>query len=317
MMLTLSFQAEPPIPYHTFNFHYKKLMTQNRNEAGIDIGKAVTDTEAMIRELLQIPDEFEILTIRSDFFDPMTRMGEPEVWKRYGQNENAHLYDSISELPFENGVHGVAGKYSFIPYVNLSSGACLRKSFVESQSISGSNPINIDYSLSVPVLPKEAFHGKWFSFAVSYGLGVGLPLHIWSVKRSWLQENEITFDLEAYQPDLLSVLVLNAVITDMLNRGITIIRNEITYKSITLYQALERSKNLAPFIASEPNRSSTIICAESILPIADIQSYFRDKGISLDYYKGDHPSGSILRIANFPVHSKEQVEMLADIISAF
>ena len=313
--MTLSFQADPPIPYHTFHFHHKRLNTQKNEKKFADVEGAVSETGILIRKLLGIPDEFDILICRSEFFNLETESGKQDMWIRLDQIDPDQKIGGISQGSFGSESWDSSSRYPFVPYINLRTGALFRNPYVGLQSMGGPDYLNIDYSLSVPILPQEAFHGNWFSFSASYGIGAGLPVHIWVVRKTWIVQNEDLINFKPTRPDPVSVLTLNLVLSDLISRGIAIVRNEIIYKSLTLYQALEQSKNISPVISEENARSQTIICGKTELPVEHLQAYFLGKGISLDTYAGDHPFENIVRIANFPVHSKEQVEKLADIIA--
>jgi phosphoserine aminotransferase len=102
----------------------------------------------------------------------------------------------------------------------------------------------------------------------------------------------------------------------MLRRGITIIRRETEYKAAILYQALESHPLLKPFVAENGNRSKTVIVADCGEHTENLTRYLLEKGIQpgdgYGQFKRQH-----LRFANFPAHSKEQVELLVDLIGEF
>lgn len=117
-------------------------------------------------------------------------------------------------------------------------------------------------------------------------------------------------------PNVLNIYLLCKVIKDMLRRGIYSIRKETDYKAATLYQALESHSVTRPFVAKKEDRSKTVIVADCGDRTKELNSHLEAKGFlageGYGPYKNQH-----LRFANFPTHSKEHFEGLADAIAAF
>ena len=114
-------------------------------------------------------------------------------------------------------------------------------------------------------------------------------------------------------PNALSIFILGKIVQDMITRGIQNIRNETTYKSAILYDMLEKHGSLSPFIKEKAYRSKTVIVAQtkdnmSIINECEKRGWILGKGY------GDHKVDQI-RIANFPMHSKEQMEQLVDFLT--
>ena len=115
-------------------------------------------------------------------------------------------------------------------------------------------------------------------------------------------------------PNALSIFILGKIVQDMITRGIQNIRNETTYKSAILYDMLEKHGSLSPFIKEKAYRSKTVIVAQtkdnmSIISECEKRGWVLGKGY------GDHKADQI-RIANFPMHSKEQMEQLVDFLTS-
>lgn len=98
-----------------------------------------------------------------------------------------------------------------------------------------------------------------------------------------------------------------------MNRGLTIIRNEIKYKSIILYKSISDNPNLYPLIKDPYWQSQNILCAEIGIPGEKIFDFMSGNRIEFDVLTGADAK-SIIRVSNYPVHSKEQVELLVDLI---
>ena len=117
-------------------------------------------------------------------------------------------------------------------------------------------------------------------------------------------------------PNVLAIYLLGKVIGDFLRRGIDVIRRETEYKAAILYQALEQHDLLKPFVSDKQFRSRTVIVADCGEHTTNLATFLSSKG--LDAGSGYGPAKKTqLRFANFPAHSKEQFELLADSIAAF
>ena len=100
-----------------------------------------------------------------------------------------------------------------------------------------------------------------------------------------------------------------------MSNPIKIIRTEANYKSALLYHLAETHKQLSPFITDKRLRSKTIMVANTNCPSGRIINALSNKGFVLGDGYGKY-KGRQIRIASFPTHSKEQIELLADTISA-
>ncbi|SHJ42311.1 phosphoserine aminotransferase apoenzyme [Reichenbachiella agariperforans] len=115
-------------------------------------------------------------------------------------------------------------------------------------------------------------------------------------------------------PNVLNIYLLGQVVKDMLNKGIDQIRQEAAYKSALIYNLFDTHEKLTPFVTEKKFRSVTIGVAEVTGGAEKLMSALSDKGMNVgsgySQFKGKH-----IRIANFPTHSKEQMEMLVDSIN--
>ena len=113
-------------------------------------------------------------------------------------------------------------------------------------------------------------------------------------------------------PNSLGIYLLSKVTEDMITKGMDQIRREINYKAAVLYQAMEASPLLEPFVKELSLRSKTVIVGKTEAQDR-ILEHLNQKGIlagkGYGRFKKEH-----IRFANFPTHSKEQVEQIADYI---
>lgn len=117
-------------------------------------------------------------------------------------------------------------------------------------------------------------------------------------------------------PNVLGIYLLAKVVEDMNRRGIQIIRRETDYKAAVLYQALDSHPVIKPFVKQPADRSKTVIVADCGEHTESLALHLTKKGmLPGDGYGAQKKTQ--LRFANFPAHSKEQYELLADSIAEF
>lgn len=117
-------------------------------------------------------------------------------------------------------------------------------------------------------------------------------------------------------PNVLGIYLLGRIVADFLRRGIDNIRKETDYKAAVLYHALESTPGLEAFVADKKFRSKTVIVANSGANTSDLAAFLSTRGLHAGDGYGPAKKTQ-LRFANFPAHSKEQYELLADTLKEF
>ncbi len=113
-------------------------------------------------------------------------------------------------------------------------------------------------------------------------------------------------------PNTLFIYLLGKIVKDMLDVGLKKLRNDTTYKAAILNQMVIDHPKLSHFVESKEHRSKTTIVAKTD-NASEIIDEISKKGLILGGGYGPHKEDHI-RIANFPTHSKETVEMLCDLL---
>ncbi|WP_027004046.1 aminotransferase class V-fold PLP-dependent enzyme [Hugenholtzia roseola] len=202
--------------------------------------------------------------------------------------------------------------------------------------------IQVDAVSSLPYYTPDftRLDGLYFSVQKGFGLPAGLGVWIFSEKvlekaktlqaqlaekgssigsyhalPDWLSQAQNHQTPET--PNVLGIYLLGKVCGDMLERGIKTIRQETNYKAALLYDALERSQLFTPFVAPA-HRSKTVLVADFLAEksqksLSQILQLFENEGLIIGKGYGKYKESQI-RIANFPSHSKELAEKLADLI---
>ena len=117
-------------------------------------------------------------------------------------------------------------------------------------------------------------------------------------------------------PNVLSIYLLAQVTSDMLNRGINLIRSEMKYKSAIFYKMIENHSKLHAFVRDKSLRSDTIIVLNTNEHTDDLITFLERKKLIIGTGYGKMKNTQT-RIANFPTHSKEQFEMLSDLLETW
>jgi phosphoserine aminotransferase len=117
-----------------------------------------------------------------------------------------------------------------------------------------------------------------------------------------------------YTTNVLDVYLLAKVTADMLEKGIDVIRREAGYKSALLQHMVDQHPNLMQYVKKPELRSKTVIVASTKSDSNYIINELTKKGLVIGNGYSEL-KGKQIRIASFPTHSKEQIEMLVDEIN--
>ncbi len=236
-----------------------------------------------------------------------------------------------NELPLPSGMEMIA-----VTHNETSTGVSLPLDFIH--SLRGKNKealivVDAVSSLPYPRLDYTKIDSVFFSVQKGFGLPAGLG--VWIVndrciaKADQLLTRGISIGsyhslptLLANQkknqtpetPNVLGIYLLSKVVQDMLRRGIEAIRRETEYKAAILYHALESHPRLAPFVQEKQFQSKTVIVANCKEDVGRITQLLQQNKLFPGDGYGEFRK-SQLRFANFPTHSKEQFELLVDILA--
>ncbi|MFT7032497.1 MAG: phosphoserine aminotransferase [Cyclobacteriaceae bacterium] len=114
-------------------------------------------------------------------------------------------------------------------------------------------------------------------------------------------------------PNVLYIYLLGEVVNDMLLKGMDMIRRESKYKAALLYNLFDSHKRLSSFVKEKNHRSLTVATAEVKGGSENLIKKLNEKGMVIGKGYGAFKE-SQMRIASFPTHSKEQVELLVDTV---
>ncbi|UXX78547.1 aminotransferase class V-fold PLP-dependent enzyme [Reichenbachiella carrageenanivorans] len=188
-------------------------------------------------------------------------------------------------------------------------------------------------SLPVPAFDFNQLDSLYFSVQKSFGLPAGLG--VWTFNDRCLEKAEAMKANNQYHesynsllkiakmaqkhqttctPNVLNIYLLGKVVQDMNTKGIGQIRQEAAYKSALLYNLFESHPKLSAFVADKKFRSQTVGVANVEGGSEKLIAGLAAKGLHIGNGYGEFKNKQI-RIASFPTHSKEQIEMLVDEIN--
>ncbi len=110
-------------------------------------------------------------------------------------------------------------------------------------------------------------------------------------------------------PNVMAIYILGKIAEDFNRIGVATIRKQTEEKAALIYKFIEKQAGFSAFVNNKPQRSQTVVVANTELPSAEIIKAVKAKGMVIGSGYGEFKS-SQLRIANFPATSAEQVEAL-------
>lgn len=110
-------------------------------------------------------------------------------------------------------------------------------------------------------------------------------------------------------PNVMAIYILGKIAEDFNRIGVAKIRKQTEETAALIYKFIEKQAGFSAFVNNKPQRSQTVVVANTELPSADIIKTVKAKGMVIGSGYGEFKA-SQLRIANFPATSAEQVEAL-------
>lgn len=342
------FTSGPSEIYFTYPDHLRVAMKEqigSISHRGKDFEAIVEHTIAQVSELLGLPPSYQVVFATS----------ATEIWERTAQNliaASSHhfVHGSFGEkfyqvvrhwgknarfTPIENEFVPQRSEADLIALTMNETSTGFQHHHDDLKSMRKLNPdalISLDVVSAVPGLRVDfnqvdsAFLSVQKCFGMSAGLGV------WIVNDRAVESAE-KIDSKSYHslpslikfglknqtpstPNVLSIYLLGKIAEDMNRRGITIIQSEINYKAALLYQTVEAHANFSLAISQKKHRSKTILVANCKNGNKHVLEFLSDKGLIISKGYGNQQDTQV-RIANFPAHSKEQIELLCDTLKKF
>lgn len=311
----------------------------------------IAQTSRRLREFLSIPPGFTIYflpssnIIRERIFHDLVHLESAHV---VHGDLSQRLYDSALRAGKKASLHQLAQPADIAPppdpqteLIALAhtedAGTCTTEEIIRQYRRDHPKAlIAIDASFALPYagLPYESADTIFLDFHFGFGLPVGLAA--WIVNERCRERNasirqmrgfsNSLFSLSNLQGDaegdrasgdasLLMIACLDGVLTDMMSRGIVAIRRETEYKAALLYHLIENHPLMKPAVAVKSFRSRTAIAADCGANYQRVTEALHEHAITTGRGR-ENLRDRCLVFGNFPSHSREQYEQLADILTA-
>lgn len=334
--------------------HNKVTAISHRSK---DFKAIFENTVTQLRELLQIPADFSIAFTGSAneiWQQILQSCVEKESFHLVNGAFSKKFYEFAKELHLSPSKYEVDfGKGFLVENINVPKNTELI-AVIQNESSSGVQfPIQniaalkaknedklivVDAVSSLPYIDIDfsVIDSLYFSVQKGFGLPAGLGVWIYNQKmidkaktlqakgksigtyHSLLELDKYAKDNQTPEtPNVLAIFVLGKVIESMNKKGIAMIRRETDYKAELLYHTLEQSEFLSPLVTEKSERSKTVIVANVHKGTSsDVVTFLEKKGIIIGKGYGSFKDSQI-RIANFPTHSKELMEQVADFLMEY
>ncbi|MFY0686130.1 MAG: aminotransferase class V-fold PLP-dependent enzyme [Cyclobacteriaceae bacterium] len=356
MSQNLFFTVGPAQLFYTIKQHLNAALNEDIgsiSHRGKEFQSIFAETRQGLRALLSVPDDYEIYFVSSatEIWERIIQNLVVSSTHHFVNGSfSQRFYDFTDNYRLDSSSHTVnfGEEYSdfsvpekaeliSVTYNETSTGYVFNPNNLSALRKQNPNKlIALDVVSAVPGIPVDLnlVDTAYFSVQKCFGLPAGLG--VWIVNQKCIdkaKEKEksglVTGSLHALSslksngdknmtpetPNVMAIYLLNKVVQDMLNKGVKNIHNETIYKAVTLYNTIEQSSVLSPFIENIENRSKTVCVAKvrdgNNALIEQMKAKNLIIGSGYGPYKSEH-----IRIANFPTHSKEQIEMLADLLAS-
>lgn len=343
------FTLRPSPAYFTFPFHLRQSL-KTVNFSGIlqpsRLAIPARDFFNGLIRLLNIPDDYCGIVFHSDF-EFKSFLGDAFYHSRSRIFQPTHREDEFASLLNSRGYHPQVFPIDIHePVLKIKTGRAnlpaytLRNdphtgSSIPAGAVSGyisDHPdsfFHADLTSLIPGSPVSFGELPSYSFSLNTSFGIPNGEVVWFISPGFLnkylikQEGpppadhlvKLSDQYYSYEfPDLLFLDVARRVTGDFIAKGLKNIIQETRYKFAVIEQAV-KANPVFEFTVKEPaNRSLTTLVLQYRGVTGQIADEFSKSGFVVDKLV---PEGNAqrIRITNFPVHSKEQFELLADRIA--
>lgn len=346
------FTPGPSQLFYTFEEHFKKALfndipsISHRSKAFIHVMQETTEA---LQELLELPKTYDIYFLNSanEAWDRIIQnlvdksshhFANGAFSKKFYDFALAHNKSSTLTEANDGGQFSdwdVPAEAELIGVTKNETSVGFSLTEEELKNLREQNPeklIALDVVSATPSLPIDFKNVDTAYFSVQKAFGLPSGLGVWIANERCLEvanERANNVSLGSYRalpnlkkfgskdqtpetPNMLYIYLIGQIAKDLLQVGISKVRNDTTYKAAILNQAVENHPLLSHFVESKEHRSKTTIVAKTDRSNEIIQ-FFEKKGLVLGSGYGSHKENHI-RIANFPTHSKESIEMLCDLL---
>lgn len=111
------------------------------------------------------------------------------------------------------------------------------------------------------------------------------------------------------------IALLGRIAGDLLEKGHPVLQRESVYKSALIRSVIDATDFLEALPPGDASFSQNIFCARTTESAGRLASVLEEAGLRIEAGDWNDGADNCLRLAAYPVHSREQVELLADRLS--
>ena len=296
----LSFRINPSQPYFSLSDHVMSLARERAAlhlPGSVDYVRLRDRTEIALRALYGVPDYWELCFLRPSSF--LMQLGS-----MYDVVISGHgcFMPKPPALPFGRITGAMAG----IRIVALSDRYDGRD---RTDEVHGAL-VDLSHTFPVPGLVLESVAGGITQ--ICGALGVPSDLMVIFTRPDLLPGIDAGTDWAS----TFEIALLGRIASDLLEKGHPVLQREAAYKSALIRSAIDAAGFLEALPPAGASFSPNIFCARTSVSAGVLASELERAGLQIE--AGDWKGGAdnCLRLATYPVHSREQVELLADRLSA-
>jgi hypothetical protein len=296
----LSFRLQPSQPFYTVAGHLRRL-SRERTALHLPGSAAYTDCQNRaadaVRLLYSLPPDWNIGFTRPADFLRMLTAGYSV--RQVGSGCLAGMFGTGLSAPQKSA----ADRLSVVALSDRDDG---RKRM---DDVPGGL---VDLSHTFPVHPDvlAAARAAFLHAAGALGLPFGFLVVMSPPGMALVPESG---------PDWVSsveLALLAGVLGDLMEKGLPVLEREAVYKAALVRNTLESIPFLQPLPPPGEPQATNVHCASTSHSAASLAARLEHYGLLIEAGDYGHGSDNCIRIATYPVHSREQVEMLADRLTA-
>ena len=347
-MKKIFFTPGPSQLFHTVSDHLKEGIKNDIfsiSHRSMEFKKIYESCDYKLRSFLDIPENYNI-----SFLSSANEIWE-RIIQNLVINSSSHLVNGAFSKKFYdfaiiNKINAKEYYYDKVEYnindieedelVAITLNETSRGIMCDSNKISSiRNKLNgsliaLDCVSGIPSIPFNVSDVDTFYFSVQKCFGLPSGLGVWIYNDRCIEKNKsispkkITGTYHSLEnlhkksqkfqtpetPNVLAIFLLSRVLDDMMKIGKEKIIRETNYKSALLYDTIKNHNLLSEYIKDQTIQSKTVVVSNTKKESEYFIENLKNKNLIIG--KGYGSAQNQIRIANFPAHSKESIELLCD-----
>lgn len=349
----LFFTPGPAQLFYSFQDHFKTALFKDIgsiSHRSSEFISVMEESNAALRELFSLPEDYHIFYLNSAN-EAWDRIIQNLVIHQSHHFINGSFSQKFHDFALQHGMKSTFTKAedgqkfesldvpSSTELIGITKNeTSVGHSFLEDEieSLRQNNPdalLALDVVSAAPCVPIDFKNIDTAYFSVQKAFGMPAGLGVWIANERCIEKSikkSEHSNIGSYRslpnlkkfgakhqtpetPNMIYIYILGKIARDLLDYGVKRMQNDTIYKATVINQTIESHPSLSHFVNSEVHRSKSTLVAKAKDAKKMIDELAKKKmvmGSGYGPYKSEH-----IRLANFPTHSKESVEMLCDTLN--